>query len=387
MTTAYYKSVRNYARPQSSAPVHVPQPFLNYGGLSQMLNSDYQNPKKEEKSTLNNPINPNPKPVPFTRVPQQRALSARQRFEQNQKLQVEREQKLAQRAILNKTNPNAVEEAQNTYWMTHINAADIYHSFIKGTNPWARSSAFTQPLQRTRGALGYYQNAHNNSMVCGFPGVFDVQKNILLEKERDKIENKRKIMEKISDCGIRQFIVDKILKGCSKKGWIGLRSLKTYLRSISPHDCDIIDKNSFKHYLDQQGIRLDFNEVTEICSIFDKNKNDHINFVEFLNSIRYVTESRMQQIDEFLDQVIDKEKKCVLFSKLNRIADMRFHPEVMRYQKSASQIRMEYGKYWDRLRVDDVISEEHFKQFFYDVSSVVENDKDFTQILKALGYK
>ena len=39
------------------------------------------------------------------------------------------------------------------------------------------------------------------------------------------------------------------------------------------------------------------------------------------------------------------------------------------------------------LRVDDVISEEHFKQFFYDVSSVVENDKDFTQILKALGYK
>ena len=183
MTTAYYKSVRNYARPQSSAPVHVPQPFLNYGGLSQMLNSDYQNPKKEENSTLNNPINPNPKPVPFTRVPQQRALSARQRFEQNQKLQVEREQKLAQRAILNKTNP--------------------------GTNPWARSSAFTQPLQRTRGALGYYQNAHNNSMVCGFPGVFDVQKNILLEKERDKIENKRKIMEKISDCGIRQLLLIK----------------------------------------------------------------------------------------------------------------------------------------------------------------------------------
>ena len=38
MTTAYYKSARNYARPQSAAPVHVPQPFLNYGGLTQMLN-------------------------------------------------------------------------------------------------------------------------------------------------------------------------------------------------------------------------------------------------------------------------------------------------------------------------------------------------------------
>ena len=348
-----------------------------------MLKSDYQNPTKD---TLDNK-NTNIPPISYTKVPQPRALSARQRYEQNQKMQVEREKKLAQRSYINRTNPNSVEEAQNTFWMTHINSSDIYHSFIKGTNPWARSSGFTQPLARTRGALGYYQNAHNNTMIYGFPGISSVQKNLLIEKERDKIENSRKIMERLNECGIRQYIVDKILKGCGKKGWIGLRSLKAYLRSISPHECDIIDKNSFKFYLDQQGIRLDFSEVSEICAIFDKNKNDHINFIEFLNSIRYVTEFRMQQIDEFLEQVKDKEKKCVFFSKLNRIADMRFHPEVMRYQKNANQIRMEYAKYWDRLRVDDVISEEHFKQFFYDVSSVVENDKDFTQILKALGYK
>ena len=383
MTTAYYKSARNYTRPQSAYPVHIPQPFLNYGGLSQMLKSDYQNPTKD---TLDNK-NTNIPPISYTKVPQPRALSARQRYEQNQKMQVEREKKLAQRSYINRTNPNSVEEAQNTFWMTHINSSDIYHSFIKGTNPWARSSGFTQPLARTRGALGYYQNAHNNTMIYGFPGISSVQKNLLIEKERDKIENSRKIMERLNECGIRQYIVDKILKGCGKKGWIGLRSLKAYLRSISPHDCDIIDKNSFKYYLDKQGIRLDFNEVNEICEKFDLNKNDHINFVDFLNKIRYITEFRINQIDEFFSQVKEKEKNCVLFSKLNRIADMRFHPECMRYQKSANQIRMEYEKYWDKFKIDDIISEEHFKQFFYDISSVVENDRDFTQILKALVYK
>ena len=383
MTTAYYKSARNYTRPQSAYPVHIPQPFLNYGGLSQMLKSDYQNPTKD---TLDNK-NTNIPPISYTKVPQPRALSARQRYEQNQKMQVEREKKLAQRSYINRTNPNSVEEAQNTFWMTHINSSDIYHSFIKGTNPWARSSGFTQPLARTRGALGYYQNAHNNTMIYGFPGISSVQKNLLIEKERDKIENSRKIMERLNECGIRQYIVDKILKGCGKKGWIGLRSLKAYLRSISPHDCDIIDKNSFKYYLDKQGIRLDFNEVNEICEKFDLNKNDHINFVDFLNKIGYITEFRINQIDEFFSQVKEKEKNCVLFSKLNRIADMRFHPECMRYQKSANQIRMEYEKYWDKFKIDDIISEEHFKQFFYDISSVVENDRDFTQILKALGYK
>jgi hypothetical protein len=383
MTTAYYKSARNYTRPQSAYPVHIPQPFLNYGGLSQMLKSNYQNPTKD---TLDNK-NTNIPPISYTKVPQPRALSARQRYEQNQKMQVEREKKLAQRSYINRTNPNSVEEAQNTFWMTHINSSDIYHSFIKGTNPWARSSGFTQPLARTRGALGYYQNAHNNTMIYGFPGISSVQKNLLIEKERDKIENSRKIMERLNECGIRQYIVDKILKGCGKKGWIGLRSLKAYLRSISPHDCDIIDKNSFKYYLDKQGIRLDFNEVNEICEKFDLNKNDHINFVDFLNKIRYITEFRINQIDEFFLQVKEKEKNCALFSKLNRIADMRFHPECMRYQKSANQIRMEYEKYWDKFKIDDIISEEHFKQFFYDISSVVENDRDFTQILKALGYK
>ena len=327
MTTAYYKSARNYTRPQSAYPVHIPQPFLNYGGLSQMLKSDYQNPTKD---TLDNK-NTNIPPISYTKVPQPRALSARQRYEQNQKMQVEREKKLAQRSYINRTNPNSVEEAQNTFWMTHINSSDIYHSFIKGTNPWARSSGFTQPLARTRGALGYYQNAHNNTMIYGFPGISSVQKNLLIEKERDKIENSRKIMERLNECGIRQYIVDKILKGCGKKGWIGLRSLKAYLRSISPHDCDIIDKNSFKYYLDKQGIRLDFNEVNEICEKFDLNKNDHINFVDFLNKIRYITEFRINQIDEFFLQVKEKEKNCVLFSKLNRIADMRFHPECMRY--------------------------------------------------------
>ena len=66
---------------------------------------------------------------------------------------------------------------------------------------------------------------------------------------------------------------------------------------------------------------------------------------------------------------------------------MRFHTEVMRYQKSANQVRLEYQNFWDKYKIEDVISEEQFKQFFYDISSVVENDRDFIQILKALGYK
>ena len=106
-----------------------------------------------------------------------------------------------------------------------------------------------------------------------------------------------------------------------------------------------------------------------------------------MNSIRYVTEFRAQQIEEFKEQVKERSRNCILFSKLLRIADMRFHPEVIKYIKNVYQIRKEYEDNWDALKIDDVISEEHFRQYFYDISSVVDNDRDFTQILKALGYR
>ena len=384
MSTIYYKTSQNYFDPKKVEPIHVPQPFLNYGGLTKMLNDDYKYIPKDST----NMVYSQPKP-PTPQTNNRRAMSARQRYEQNQILQAERQKKMEERYITNKTNPNTVEEAQNSFWMTHINSSDMYRSFIKGTNPWARSSAFTQPLQNTRGSIGFYQNAYNNNMMTGFPGSSEEQRRLLLEKReyerRMKEENDK--LTKIGPSGIRQYIVDKIIKGCARKGWIGLRKLKCYLRSISPHRCDIIDKNAFKLYLDKQGIRLDNEEIEEICQVFDINRNDHINYIEFLNSIRYVTEFRAQQIEDFKEQVKERDQNCIYFSKLLRISDMRFHPEVMRHMKSAFEIIKEYENNWDALKIDDVISEEHFRQFFYDVSTVVDNDRDFTQILKTLGYK
>lgn len=176
MTTSYYKSIKNYQRPQSSLAVHVPQPFINYKGLTQKLNSDLSPENPTQKKPSNNFIGP--LSIKKLNPAERRSISTRQKFEENQKRQSEREKKLFQRALMNKTNPNNVSEAQNSFWMTHINSSNIYHSFIKGSNPWARSSAFTQPIQRTRGALGFYQNALNNSMLCGFPGFFSENKKL-----------------------------------------------------------------------------------------------------------------------------------------------------------------------------------------------------------------
>ena len=121
--------------------------------------------------------------------------------------------------------------------------------------------------------------------------------------------------------------------------------------------------------------------------MLDFNKNDHINFIQFLNEIRFINEKRGNQIQEFFEQIKEKQENIVLFSKLLRIGDMNYHPEAMRYVKKVYDLWDEYKNNWDALKIDDVISESHFKEFFYDVSSCVDNDNDFTQILKTLGYR
>ena len=64
MTSLLSKTAPNYAQKQGTGnSFHIPQPFLNYGGLTNMLNSDYKYIPKEptydnipqEKSDQNKP--------------------------------------------------------------------------------------------------------------------------------------------------------------------------------------------------------------------------------------------------------------------------------------------------------------------------------------------
>ena len=83
--------------------------------------------------------------------------------ERLRKLELERRAKeKAEREEAEKKNKILKGDTPATFWMTHINSSNMYRSFIKNPNPWAKSHAFTQPLQLTRGAVQYYQNAHND---------------------------------------------------------------------------------------------------------------------------------------------------------------------------------------------------------------------------------
>ena len=373
MTSSLSKTTPNYILKQhSGTPLHIPQPFYNYGGLSNMMSkeykyipkeSSYQPPVQEKQDQFANTL--------FQNGSQAEAKEDKKTMEGNQ------------------------EDETSGFWLKNINSSNMYRSFIKGTNPWAKSSAFTQKIQNTRGAYLFYQNAFD-SPLSGESAAELKRREEELKRQQEEAEKKAKeeaeLQERIRGAqigvgGVRNDTSKKILNGCIKKGWLGLRCLKIFLKENNKIYSDTIDKNTFYLLIKRQGILLEDEDIDSICDAYDVDKTDYFNFIQFLNALRNVSNTRGSQIESFKEQVKEPGQNYISIKNLLKICDMNYHPEAIKFIKSVIDLRREYESIWKKITKEDVISEDDFRQFFYDVSTCVANDADFTQILRALGYK
>jgi hypothetical protein len=387
MTSLLSKTAPNYQTKEGDvSSLYVPQPFLNYAGLTKMLSSDYKYVPKEPSYQMGNQQNESGTQGGFGNTLFQ---GSNTNNKNNQNMGNESE----------KNGEEGQEEDTIGFWINNINTGDVYRSFIKGTNPWAKSHAFTQPLQKTRGAFQYYQNAYDSPIGGGPAGISLAElkrREEQLRKEQEEAERRAReeaeLQERIRGAqigvgGVRQDTSKKILTGCIKKGWIGLCSLKCFLKQNNKNNSDIIDKNTFNILLKKQGILLEDTDIESICDAYDTNKTDYFNFIQFFNALRNVSNTRGAQIESFKEQVKSPGQNYIVFSDLLKMADMNYHPEAIKFIKSVPDLIREYENNWRKPKDEDRITEDDFRQFFYDVSTCVPNDVDFTQILKALGYK
>ena len=377
MTSLLSKTAPNYAQKQGTGnSFHIPQPFLNYGGLTKMMSSDYKYVPKEPT---------------YQNIPQEKPDSSKQDFS-NTLFQNEPKKEGE------KTSDNPQDDDTIGFWLNNINSSNMYRSFIKGKNPWAKSSAFTQKIQNTRGAYLFYQNAFDSPLggQQGLSAEEQRRREEELRKQQEEAERKAKeeaeLQERIRGAqigvgGVRNDTAKKILNGAIKKGWLGLRILKNFLKENNKVYSDIIDKNTFYLLIKKQGILLEEVDLESICDAYDVDKTDYFNFINFLNALRNVSNTRGSQIESFKEQVKAPGQNYISLSNLLRIADMNYHPEAIKFLKTVPDLVEEYSINWDNLKEDNRVTENDFRQFFYDVSTCVANDADFTQILRALGYK
>ena len=377
MTSLLSYTAPNYIQKQEpGSPLHIPQPFINYGGLSKMLSGDYKYTPRES---------------PYQNIPQEKNVQNKNGFAntlfQNESQNNNKEGE--------KNAEGNQEDETSGFWLKNINSSNMYRSFLKGNNPWARSSAFTQKIQNTRGAYLFYQNAFDSQMG-GQSAAEQRRREEEVKKEQEEAERRAReeaeLQERIRGAqigvgGIRNDTTKKILNGCIKKGWVGLRLLKNFLKENNKVCSEIIDKNTFYLLMKKQGILLEDEDLESICGAYDVNKTDYFDFIQLLNALRNVSNTRGSQIESFKEQVKSPGQNYITLTNLLRLADMNYHPDAIKFIKSVIDLRREYENVLRKVADGDIISEDNFRQFFYDVSTCVANDNDFTQILRALGYK
>ena len=377
MTSLLSYTAPNYIQKQEpGSPLHIPQPFINYGGLSKMLSGDYKYTLRES---------------PYQNIPQEKNVQNKNGFAntlfQNESQNSNKEGE--------KNAEGNQEDETSGFWLKNINSSNMYRSFLKGNNPWARSSAFTQKIQNTRGAYLFYQNAFDSQMG-GQSAAEQRRREEELKKEQEEAERRAReeaeLQERIRGAqigvgGIRNDTTKKILNGCIKKGWVGLRLLKNFLKENNKVCSEIIDKNTFYLLMKKQGILLEDEDLESICDAYDVNKTDYFDFIQLLNALRNVSNTRGSQIESFKEQVKSPGQNYITLTNLLRLADMNYHPDAIKFIKSVIDLRREYENVLRKVADGDIISEDNFRQFFYDVSTCVANDNDYTQILRALGYK
>ena len=379
MTSLLSYTLPNYTlKNDPGSPRHIPQPFLNYGGLTNMLSNDYKYIPKEPT---------------YQNIPQEKSDQNQNKngfantlFQNEPKKEGE------------KTSENPQEDETIGFWLNNINSSNMYRSFIKGKNPWAKSSAFTQKIQNTRGAYLFYQNAFDSPIggEAGLSAAEQRKREEELKKQQEEAERKAKeeaeLQERIRGAqigvgGVRNDTTKKIMNGTIKKGWLGFRILKNFLKENNKVCSDVIDINTFYLLMKKQGILLEDVDLESICDAYDKDKTDYFNFINLLNALRNVSNTRGSQIESFKEQVKAPGQNYISLSNLLRTADMNYHPEAIKFIKSVIDLRREYETILTKIANQDVLSEDDFRQLFYDISTCVTNDADFTQILRALGYK
>ena len=279
-------------------------------------------------------------------------------------------------------------ETPEKFWLNHINTGDVYRSFIKGDNPWKKSHAFTQPLQLTRGAIQYYQNAYDNPYGGGYDKKPEIKDEKKEEKAEVKIEDFNPENQYFSmNYGIRDpdDVDDSLYGQIMKKGWLGLRMLNRNINMIS--QSFMVSSMELKNLLSRAGYPVNNSEIVQIFKKYDLNGANVVNYNQVFNDFRKVSDSRRKEIENFNNQVKAPGCSFVSFAVIESMTDMNFHPDVTHFLRSVPQCQKDYLIAWDDLKVGDIISDFAFQQFFCDVSTCVENDNNFTQILKSLGYK
>ena len=179
-------------------------------------------------------------------------------------------------------------------------------------------------------------------------------------------------------------LVERVRDGLKARGSRSISGLSRTFRLLDSYDGNKkVDSGEFIVGLRENGIELDTHEADILMGFFDKDGDGCVNFDEFLLSIRGSLNEVRLEVVERAYLIFDSDGSGVINkSDLEGVYDVTRHPKFISEEMTKEEIFNRFLEAFGDKNGDGNISKEEWIEYYSAVSSNMDNDEHFVQLLE-----
>ena len=188
-------------------------------------------------------------------------------------------------------------------------------------------------------------------------------------------------------------IMEVIRNAIKSRGIRCLISLENNFRSLDDDNSQTINFESFEKTAQDFNFGLSFEEVEKLFNYFDKERNDRIDYDEFIRVIRgQMSNSRKNLIEKIFSTFEPDKDGYVHIKKINQFYNPENHPDVLIGKRTPNEIYREFIDTFEGnhnyLNGDEAqygnVDIDEFCDYYDSVSMIIENDSEFENMVKGV---
>jgi len=171
-------------------------------------------------------------------------------------------------------------------------------------------------------------------------------------------------------------------KDCMKKGIYGIRQLSQILRKLDQLKKGGISRNDFLWGVKELGTTLSKHDLDRLYRYFDKKSDNFVKYPEFIALVRGdLQQKRADLIRSIWLKLCPDETGTVIFELIQQSYDPYGQHDVRVGKTKPDHALKEFIAQWE-VKKDGTITYPDFFEFYWDISSVIEDDEAFETLIR-----
>jgi len=180
------------------------------------------------------------------------------------------------------------------------------------------------------------------------------------------------------------IVLDKLRSQLQSRGAKTIRGLGRSFRAFDSLDGNRkIDRGEFMSGLQENGVDVTAAEANALFGLLDTDNDGTVNFDEFLVGVRgKLNQQRQAMVDKAFLKFDADGSGTITAADLKGVYNCNHHPKVISGEMTEDEVFLEFLQNFGDKNQDGKISRQEWNDYYAAVSSSVDNDDHFVQLMK-----